>query len=155
MVLLIGFGNPGRGDDGLGPALARRIEDRALPGVRVKSAFQLTVEDALEVAQEEMVVFVDADLAGNEAFAFTPVSARPEGYLDSHTVSPDTVMALAEELFASKARGYTLGITGCAFGEIKEGLSEAAMRHLDLAEAFLVDWLTKQRGAARGLAMGR
>ncbi len=31
-ILLIGYGNPGRGDDGLGPLLAARIEALAIPG---------------------------------------------------------------------------------------------------------------------------
>ena len=50
-ILLIGFGNPGRLDDGLGPALADAIEKLALPGVTVESNYQLTVEDAAEIAK--------------------------------------------------------------------------------------------------------
>ena len=49
-TLLIGYGNPGRGDDGLGPAFARRIAARGLPGVTVEIDYQLTVDHALMIA---------------------------------------------------------------------------------------------------------
>ena len=45
-VLLIGYGNPGRLDDGLGPALAAAVEKLAIPGVTVDADYQLNVEDA-------------------------------------------------------------------------------------------------------------
>lgn len=141
MVLLIGFGNPGRGDDGLGPALARKIERRALPGVVVKIAFQLTVEHALDIANADVVVFADADLALKTPYAFTEVPVGAPGYLDSHNVSPQTVMGLAEQLFGSKARGFILAISGHAFGEVREGLSDRSVTHLELAETFLLDRL--------------
>ncbi len=34
-VLVVGIGNPDRGDDGLGPAVTHLLRDRAPPGVRV------------------------------------------------------------------------------------------------------------------------
>ena len=35
MTLVIGVGNPDRGDDGVGPAVASRVAALGLPGVRV------------------------------------------------------------------------------------------------------------------------
>ena len=60
--LLIGYGNPGRGDDGLGPAFARRMAARELPALRVEIDYQLTVEHALMISAARTVVFVDAAL---------------------------------------------------------------------------------------------
>jgi hydrogenase maturation protease len=34
-VLVVGIGNPDRGDDGLGPAVANRLRERVLPGVHI------------------------------------------------------------------------------------------------------------------------
>lgn len=141
MVLLIGFGNPGRGDDGLGPALARRIEQQRLPGVDVRTAFQLTVEHALDVARAEIVVFADADVSLEVPYAFGEVPAKAPTHLDSHTVSPNAVMALAGELFGSRARGFALAIAGAEFGKIKEGLSAPARANLASAETFLLGWI--------------
>ena len=55
-----GFGNPARGDDGLGPALIERLDALALEGVTTDSDYQLTIEDAALVAEHDVVVFVDA-----------------------------------------------------------------------------------------------
>ena len=59
-VLLYGFGNPARGDDGLGPALAAAIEELAIPNITVDANYQLTVEDAADIAGYDAVVFADA-----------------------------------------------------------------------------------------------
>ena len=67
-ILLIGFGNPGRLDDGLGPAMTGAIEALGLPGVAVEADYQLTVEDAAELARCKVVVFADADATGPEPF---------------------------------------------------------------------------------------
>ena len=151
MVLVIGYGNPGRSDDGLGPAFAKRIAARALPGVTVKSAFQLTVEDALAVSTSDVVVFADADISGKAPYSFTEVSADMPDYLDSHNVSPRSVMTLAEQLFGSTARGFVLGIAGNEFGKIHEDLSPIACAHLDQAESFFLEWLSRLPDRSRVL----
>ena len=60
-ILLIGYGNPGRADDGLGPALADRIEALDLPGLTVESDYQLSIEHAALAAGHDIVIFADAD----------------------------------------------------------------------------------------------
>jgi len=144
LVLLIGYGNPGRGDDGLGPALAARMEARALPGLRVLADFQLKVEHALAVAEADLVIFADADLSGRSAVALKEISGRRAGHLDSHDVSPETVMALAERIFSARARGFVLAIPGNDFHEMRDGLSDGAAAQLDRAEAMLLDWMAAQ-----------
>ncbi|MBL8482901.1 MAG: Ni/Fe hydrogenase, partial [Rhodocyclaceae bacterium] len=44
---MFAWGNPGRGDDALGPLFAERIEALDLPGVECLTDFQLQVEHAL------------------------------------------------------------------------------------------------------------
>ncbi|MCU0727503.1 MAG: hydrogenase maturation protease, partial [Planctomycetes bacterium] len=75
-VLLIGFGNPGRRDDGLGPAVAQAVEGWGIPGVTVESDYQLHVEDAAAVSEHDAVIFADAAAAGPEPFAFGPLAAE-------------------------------------------------------------------------------
>ena len=65
-VLLIGYGNPAREDDGLGPAAAQAIEKLGIEGVSVDSNYQLTVEDAASAAHHDVVVFVDATTQGKD-----------------------------------------------------------------------------------------
>ena len=53
-ALLIGYGNPGRGDDGLGPAFAQRIADKKLPGLSVEIDFQLMADHSLTISQHDL-----------------------------------------------------------------------------------------------------
>ena len=139
-TLLIGFGNPGRGDDGLGPAFARRIAARQLPGLTVEIDYQLTVDHALMIAAAERVVFADAALDVEDAFYFRRAAEAAGGSLGSHSIGPDDAMALSRLLFGASPPGFVLGLRGAAFGEMAEGLSEVALGSLDAAEAFFVRW---------------
>jgi hydrogenase maturation protease len=131
-VLLIGFGNPGRLDDGLGPALAEAILQRQLPGATVEANYQLTVEDAAQVAGFDVVVFADADVGGPEPFWMKRIKGGPEATLSfsSHSVQPEAVLALARELFGSEPEAYVIGIRGYEFNEFGERLSPQARANL-------------------------
>ena len=139
-ILLIGYGNPGRLDDGLGPALAEAVAALAIPGVTVESDYQLSVEDAAAVAAHEVVVFADASVSGSEPFAFRPVQAAAEDSVgfSSHSLEPAAVLALARDLFRARTRGYALGIRGYRFNEFGERLSDQAEANLAAALRFLV-----------------
>ncbi len=47
-ILVLGYGNELRGDDGLGPLVARTVADANIPGVRVLTARQLLPEFAAD-----------------------------------------------------------------------------------------------------------
>ena len=142
-VLLIGYGNPGRLDDGLGPALAAEIEKLSLDGVTVDSDYQLTVEDAAAVAEHDAVVFVDAAVSGPEPFAFTVIEPKAAMSFSSHSVEPAAILALARDLLGKPTPGYCLAIRGYDYNEYCERLSEAARRNLQDALEFIVPVLRK------------
>ena len=137
-ILLFGYGNPGRGDDGLGPALAAAIEELGIEGVAVDADYQLNLEDASAISGYAAVVFADASAQGPAPFWFSPVDASTIGHVGwtSHSVSPAQVVALARDLFASKVPAYALGIRGYDFGELDEKMSELAHDNLAKAVAF-------------------
>ena len=137
-VLLIGYGNPGRRDDGLGPALAEAVEKLGLPGVTVDSDYQLIVEDAAAAAEHEVVVFADASVDGAEPFSFERLMpGGGELGFSSHSVEPEGVLALARDLFGATPKAYVLGIRGYEFNEFGEYLSEKAKHNLDCALRFV------------------
>ena len=135
--LVIGYGNPGRLDDGLGPALAAALEARTIPGVTVEANYQLAVEDAAQIAEHDVVVFADAAVAGPEPFFVRRVGERPVEGLGSHTIEPEALMGLAKDAFGAETRGFALGIRGYEFNEFGERLSARAQRNLDAALSFL------------------
>jgi hydrogenase maturation protease len=137
-VLLYGYGNPGRGDDGLGPALASAIELADLPGVEVDADYQLTIEDAARLAGYGAVVFVDAAAQGEEPFSFVLVDDAAAHHLGwtSHSVTPAQVVALARDLFGCRVPAYLLAIRGYQFTELCEVFSPSAKENLAAALAF-------------------
>lgn len=144
-MLLIGYGNPGRGDDGLGPAFAERIEQAGLSGVTVMVDYQLTVEHAFDVAEAGQVVFADALIGGDGPFRFAPAHPVIDADITSHNLSPEAVLTLARTLYDATPEAHVMGIAGQAFGEVREGLSGPALGNLDRAVAFFLDWARTRR----------
>lgn len=156
-VLVIGFGNPGRRDDGLGPALVRELEALALPGVTLDADYQLTVEDGAAAAEADAVVFVDAACDGPAPFRFIPLEPGDALSFSTHSVRPAGVLAIARDLFGKTPAAYVLGIRGYEFNEFGEGLSTTAQENLAAAAAFFVPILqsrTFDAGVARALECG-
>jgi hydrogenase maturation protease len=156
-VLVYGFGNPGRTDDGLGPAAAAALERRALPGVTVDANYQLSVEDAAIVAEHDAVVFIDADGKTDRQYYMRPVEPVNQVSFSSHSVSPEAVMGLAHELFAAHTAGWLVGIRAYSFDPFNEALTDAAQENMRAAVDFLVEAIGKQHfeeAAGRPLQAG-
>jgi hydrogenase maturation protease len=141
-VLIIGFGNPGRADDGLGPALAARVEAWAPAGVEVESDYQLAIEHAQQVAGHDLVIFADADASAEAPFRLRRVRPEPAPSFTSHAVSPGAVLALAESCFGRAPEAWLLGLPAADLQSFREGLTEEGQQSLAAAEAFLRDLLT-------------
>ena len=133
---MIGFGNPGRRDDGLGPAAVERLRTRRIPGVSCDADYQLNIEDALAVAQHDLVVFVDAARGLREPYAFRPIKAASSFPPMSHALGPAAVLAVAAELYGRTPEAWVLAVRGHRW-TIGEGLSAKAEANLALAVAFL------------------
>jgi len=146
-TLIIGYGNPGRGDDGLGPEFVRRIAQAARPRADMIVDFQLKVEHALDVASAARVVFVDASVACPPPFRLEPLAPAAKGEVGSHALSPGAVLALAQLTCGRAPEAYLLAIRGEAFGMMQDGLSPDAERNLRAAERFLRDWLEEPPGS--------
>jgi hydrogenase maturation protease len=146
-TLVIGYGNPGRLDDGLGPACAERIDSRQLPGVTTDATYQLSIEDAATVAGYDRVVFADAAVDGQEPFSFRPVQPVLQVSFTSHSVAPGAVVAMAMSMFGSKVEAFALGIRGYEFNEFGERLSDRALKNLAAAVGFLEETIRFDRFA--------
>jgi hydrogenase maturation protease len=140
-ILVIGFGNPGRGDDGLGPAFADRLEALQMENLTVESDYQLTVEHAAMAAEHDVVVFADAAVDLNAAFYFRPCAPAPSDKFSSHSVSPGEVLLLANTCFQKNPEAYILGIRASRLEEFGEGLSEQAREDLEAALQFFLRFL--------------
>lgn len=150
-VLVLGYGNPARRDDGLGPRLAEALGLRALPGVDVESACQLHAGDAAVLAHHDVVVFVDADRSCSDPYQFGPVHASNEPRLAADALAPETLLSIAWKYLEAMPEAYLLAIRGEDFDGPGEGLSDRARRNLsaalDFVEGFLEERMSSHHGA--------
>lgn len=149
-LLVVGIGNPSRGDDALGPAFVERAAEQlaaevAAGEVELMTDFQLQIEHALDLVGRARVVFVDASVGAAPPFEYARVEAEGEPGALSHAMSPAAVLATHRRVVGEAApEAWVLAIRGERF-ELGEALSEAARAHLDAAVA----WFARRTSGAR------
>ncbi len=141
-ILVFTYGNPSRGDDALGPAMYERLEEQRraglLPDVALLTDFQLQIEHAMDLAERERVVFVDASLTATAPYEFYDLSPEQDQSYTTHAMSPAAVLAVYEQVRQQPApTSYMLSIRGYDFG-LGEPLSERARNNLLTAFEFLL-----------------
>jgi hydrogenase maturation protease len=143
--LIIGIGNPSRGDDALGPLAIERLAALNLPDVELLTDFQLQVEYLLDLAGRKDVVFIDATVDGTvSTFSIQAISAAQGASYSTHELSPQAVLAAYESHYGEPAPpSFVLAIRGRRF-ELGEGLSAAAAKHLDAALAYIAPRLMQE-----------
>ncbi len=129
-TLVIGIGNKGRNDDGLGWEFAEKIEQQQLPNTVCEYRYQLQIEDAHLIGQYETVFFVDASHQPiAKGFEITESKLVNHFYFSSHSQSPETILYLAKELFQKEPIAFTIAIAGEDW-EFENKLSETAIQNL-------------------------
>jgi hydrogenase maturation protease len=141
-TLILGYGNPGRQDDGLGPAVANAIDLLGLPNVTAYDNYQLNIEDALEVADHDVVWFVDASTAGAAPYAVSVLEPVAKVEFTSHIMHPQTILAIAQQCYGKAPAAFLLGIRGYEF-EFIEALTPGAAANRDAALAMLTDTIAR------------
>jgi len=144
-VKIIGYGNPGRQDDGIAEAMIEKIQqwlDQQTIGnhVTAYSCYQLNIEDAERIADADLVFFIDASRNQVESYQVTEIKPDQQSVFTSHGVSPQYVVGLCEALYFSKPLAYLLEIKGYEW-EFREELSSGASRNIAQAFRFLTDFL--------------
>ena len=124
-TLIVGYGNPLRGDDGVGQAVARAFAgEAAVDGVEAVACHQLTPEFAERFAAVARVVLIDA-AAGSEAGHVSVVALRPAPAPAStlgHHVDPAQLLHMAQALYGRSPEAYLVTV-GAGSLELGEGLS--------------------------------
>ena len=150
-ILIYGYGNPGRQDDGLGDELVKRLEDwtieEGLAGIEFDSNYQLNIEDAEIISGKDLVIFADASVEDVVDFKITRVTGEKEVSFTTHAASPGYIVKLCHELFNKQPDVFLLHIKGYEW-EFQEGLSDKAVKNLEKALGYIkpilkdpVNWL--------------
>lgn len=146
-ILVYGYGNPGRQDDGLGIQLVNELEtwarEKGIDQVCFDTNYQLNIEDAEIISNYDMVIFADASVEEMASgVALTSVSGENELTFTTHAASPGYIVHLCRKLFEKVPKAYLLHLKGYEW-EFKEGLSHKAQVNLGEAKVMMKEILSK------------
>lgn len=157
-VLLLGYGNSSRGDDGLGPALLEMIEEERVLGrapdiFDTLTDYQLQIEHVLDLQKRQLVVFIDASLSATAPFDYSCLEPCRDNSYTSHAMSPASLLAVYEKVCSEPlADAYLLGICAYQF-DLGTSITAQAREHLGQAGNFvrelLLQWPSQERSADR------
>lgn len=134
-ILVIGFGNGLRSDDGIGPAVAAQIAtDPRFRDVEVRTVHQLTPELAFDASRVSLLVLVDAAAdapAGTVAVRVLAVAEAGAGEPMTHHIDPAGIVGLAGELYGAAPRAVlvSVGVSTLEVGDRLSTAVEAAIPH--------------------------
>jgi len=135
-VLILGYGNPLRGDDAFGWRVAERLMALpAAPNVDTLRLHQLTPELMEPLSEADLAIFIDAAATGEPG---TLVEHRVEptaasGAAFTHHSTPEALLAGARALYGRAPEAVMISIAGTSFSLGTE-LSPLVTARLD--EAF-------------------
>jgi hydrogenase maturation protease len=139
--LVVGYGNPLRGDDGVGwHAAAALAADPRLADTDVITGHQLTPELAEDIAKARLAVLVDARLGDTPGYVCIREVAPAPGPSWSHHVRPEDVVGLARALFGAAPQVFLVTVTGSRFDygtQLSPVVRDCLPRVLTVVEAAL------------------
>ena len=155
-ILLYGYGNPGRKDDGLGPILVDLVEKwiikNEIKNISIDSNYQLNIEDAYTIRDYDIVIFIDASIEEIDDFIVTRVEPSDKVNYTMHSASPSFVLNLCNKIYNYTPETYLLHIKGYEF-QMEEGLSHQAHKNLMEALRFIKRLLLKPDEMERNLIL--
>ena len=142
-VLVVGYGNPLRGDDGIGwHAAGLLAADPRLAGARVLARHQLVPELAEEVSRAALVVLVDASAEGDPgSISVHRIEPRTGTWATwTHHLDPEALAGLAEALYGAVPPIVLVSVTAGSFaaGDRLSGALERALPEVVEAVADVV-----------------
>jgi hydrogenase maturation protease len=145
-LLVLGWGNPSRGDDALGPLFVERLMQHAqaaLPPGRVEclTDFQLQIEHALDLIGRDRVLLVDASLDLDLPFVVSEPRAARNASFSTHALGPDALLQVYTELQGEAPPPCTLLAIRAAAFELGEPPGEQALADLEQALIWAQSWL--------------
>jgi hydrogenase maturation protease len=136
-LLIFGYGNPGRGDDAIGPLFVEHISRWKRNDVSCLSDMQLLVEHVTDLRAHNEVIVVDADVACTEPFEFLPIAALKDESCTSHMVTPAGLLHVYQQVYCRDSpEAFLLRIRGYNF-DLGDQLSKKAAVNLDAAIQFI------------------
>jgi hydrogenase maturation protease len=139
-LLVYGYGNPGRQDDGLGNLFVdeaqKWAEAEGLKNISFDSNYQLNIEDAANISEHDVVIFVDASIEDISDFLLTELKPNAKVEFSMHSVSPAFVVHLCKDIYPTTPLAFLLHLKGYEW-EFKEGITRKAFENFSKAFEYM------------------
>jgi hydrogenase maturation protease len=143
-VLVIGYGNTLRGDDAAGVHAAELIAQRH-PEITCVYLHQLVPELAEQIADCDIVFFIDAQKDITETNARLVAPSVEADQPRTHFISPESLLALSQQLFQHlPAKAYVVGIPASQF-EFSEELSALTKKAVEESVVLIESLLPSEK----------
>lgn len=148
MILIIGFGNVLRGDDGIGWLGANVLgsEYAADEAVEIVACQQLLPEHAEILSRADVAIFLDSQFCAEYDLRCAPlISVSPQPNSITHHLNPENLMGLARALYGRCPRSFLVSVGGASFdcgAECSRAVREKLPEMLSLT-CCLVTWAKK------------
>ncbi len=135
-TIILGIGNIGRQDDGLGWLFLDFLKNEGFESIDVEYRYQLQIEDAELISHYDKVIFVDATIENTkDGFYYRICEASDKFGFSSHELAPETILFLANQLYNHDPKSFILGIQGYQWN-LEIGLSNEAKANLNKAKRY-------------------
>jgi hydrogenase maturation protease len=116
-ILIIGYGNPLRADDGIGWQVAEQLAELARESTKVLAVHQLTPELAEPISKADLVIFVDACYEGQPG-SWACETIRPDPHPPvafTHYFTPTTLLGYTNAVFSANPKALLISVAGSCF----------------------------------------
>ena len=117
-VLIIGYGNPLRADDGVGWRATRRLAElRQDEFVETLAVHQLTPELAEPISGADLAIFIDASHEGSPGSwkCERLVAGTTAGNSLAHHFTPASLLTCAQAIFQASPFALVISVAGASF----------------------------------------
>jgi len=145
-VLVVGYGNTLRSDDGVGLYAVREIQKTMTrSNIELMEVVQLYPELAETLSRKDFAIFIDAAMEGISGETnFEPIHPVPKTSGMSHSTDPETLLFAAKELYGHAPKALLATVAGECFGlgttlsaEVEASMKGVAARVVQIIEEFL------------------
>ena len=148
IVVVVGYGNPQRGDDAIGQTVVSQLQALSIPKVEAYAVSQLTPEVSSKLAAADGVIFVDACKLANTNVKVKPLTAcgsEPAGSVvpaSGHSCDPGSLLALTSSVYGRCPQAWWVEVPASDFtvgndlsALAKQGVTQAVREIEELISA--------------------
>jgi hydrogenase maturation protease len=144
-IVVFGYGNPLRGDDGVGWRVAEAVGEEWGGQVLVRTGQQPVPEWVEDLGHADVAYFVDASLVVATPELQLVSTAVDTGPVESHGLNPAQLMGLARAVHGRSPRAFALHVPAVDF-DFGDSLSPVAVdgfrAAVRLLDAHIASWTT-------------